>query len=211
MRFLAFCFCFLTVSGCTKKTDVFVFDCVVFDQKVNAAVNGANVTMSVQRASGGFNPNYEAIGTAVTDANGRFYIEIDKEVYYSFRVEVNHSQHFSGTFDINPDNVPFSTAYSTTFDLEPRAWLKTHVLNQSGSQTVIFSVDAETDECTDCCTDDNHIIQGFPVDSVLKCQVFGEQQVSVTGTYVDNGGAVIQVNETAFVQAFDTTTIEIIY
>ncbi len=211
MRFWVFLFALVAISGCKKKTDAFVFDCVVYDDKVDAPVGGAIVTMSVQRAVGGFNPNYETVGYATTDANGRFVIEVEKEVYYSFRLDINHPQHFDQIFDVNPDDVPFSTAYSSTFSLEPKAWLKTHVVNQNGSQTVIFSIDAESEECTNCCTDNNTILQGFPVDSVFKCEVYGEQQVAVTGTYVDNGGAVIQVNEAAFVQAFDTTTINIIY
>ena len=211
MRFAAFLFLIIAFAGCTKKTDVFVFDCIVFDQKVNAPVVGANVTMSVQRAVGGFNPNFENVGAATTDGNGRFTIEIDKDVFYSFRIDVSDSQHFSGVFDINPDDVPFSTAYSATFNLEPKSWIKTHVINQNGSQTVIFSVDAETDECTNCCTDGNIIIQGFPVDSIFKCEVYGEHQASVTGTYVDNGGAVIQINETVYVTAFDTVTVSIVY
>ena len=211
MRFAVFLFILLAVSGCAKKTDVFVFDCVVFDQKVNAPVVGANVSMSVQRAVGGFNPNYENVGVATTDGSGRFIIEIDKEIYYSFRVEVADDQHFAGVFDINPDDVPFSTAYSATFDVEPKAWLKTRVVNQNGSQTVIFSIDAETDVCSNCCTDNNNIIQGFPVDSIFKCEVYGEQQASVTGTYVDNGGAVIQINESVFVTAFDTAVVNVFY
>ena len=211
MRLAAFLFVLLTISGCKKKTDVFIFDCVVFDQKVNVPVNGATIVMSVQRAVGGFNPNFETVGSATSDANGRFVIEVDKEVFYSFRLEINHPQHFNKSFSINPDDVPFSTAYSSTFNLEPKAWVKTHIVNQFGSQTVIFSVDAETDECANCCTDDNIIIQGFPVDSVFKCEIYGEQQASVTGTYVDIGGAVFQINESVFVQAFDTTTINIVY
>jgi hypothetical protein len=131
MRLAAFLFLIIAFAGCTKKTDVFVFDCVVFDQKVNAPVVGANVTMSVQRAVGGFNPNFENVGAATTDGNGRFTIEIDKDVFYSFRIDVSDSQHFSGVFDINPDNVPFSTAYSATFNLEPKSWIKTHVLKPS--------------------------------------------------------------------------------
>ncbi|MGB1318970.1 MAG: hypothetical protein ACPG5W_12210, partial [Flavobacteriales bacterium] len=210
MRFAAFLFLVLACAGCTKKTDVFVFDCVVFDQKVNAPVVGATVQMSVQRAAGGFNPNFENVGSATTDGNGRFTIDIDKDIFYSFRVEVSDSQHFDAEFNISSDDVPFSTAYSTTFNLEPKAWLKTHVLNQNGSQTVIFSVDAETDACANCCTDNNNIIQGFPVDSIFKCEVYGEQQASVTGTFVDNTGAVHQINESVYVTAFDTAVVNIV-
>jgi len=204
-------FLILTISGCQKKTDVFMFDCVVFDEKVDAPVSGASVVMKVQNASGSFNPVYVTVGTATTDANGRFYLEVDKNVYYSFRVEVSHSKHFSGAFDINPDNVPFSTAYSTTFPLEPKAWVSTHLINQNSSQTATFKVVAETNGCADCCSSTNTIVQGSWVDSIFTCQVFGEQQIQVNGNYANQNGATHQIAETAFAAAFDTTVVTIIY
>ena len=201
----------LTFSSCDKKTDVFMFDCVVYDEKVDAPVSGASVVMKVQNAAGGFNPVYVTVGTATTDANGRFYIEVDKNVYYSFRVEVSHSKHFNGEFNINPDDVPFSTAYSTTFVVEPKAWVSTHLINQNSSQTAIFKVEAETNGCPDCCASTNTIVQGSSVDTVFTCQVFGEQQIMVNGTYTDQNGGTFQITETAYANAFDTTLVTIIY
>ncbi|MBI1287305.1 MAG: hypothetical protein GC178_06965 [Flavobacteriales bacterium] len=202
----------LLISGCTKKSDVYMFDCTIYDQKVDAAVEGASIVMKVQKVSGGgFNPTYETVGSATTDASGRFYLEVPKDVYYSFRVVVTHPNHFSQNFDINPNNVPFSTAYSATFDVEPKAWVSTHLLNQNLSQTATFAVDANTDECTECCPSSNTILQGASVDTTFICEVYGEQQISVNGTYVDENGGVHQIAETAFVQAFDTTTVTITY
>ncbi len=201
----------LVFSGCKKKTDVFVFDCVVYDQKVDAPVAGANVIMKVQNAAGGFNPSFVTVGSATTNANGRFYIEVDKAVYFSFRVEVTDSKHFSGTFNINPDDVPFSTAYSTTFFLEPKSWVSTHLVNQNNSQTATFKVDAETGNCADCCETSNTIVQGNSVDSVFTCQVYGEQQIEVKGSYVDENGGINQILESDFATAFDTTVVTIFY
>ncbi|MCF8465635.1 MAG: pollen Ole e 1 allergen/extensin family protein [Flavobacteriales bacterium] len=201
----------LAFAGCEKKSDVFMFDCVVFDEKVDAPVAGASVVMKVQNAAGGFNPVYVTVGTGTTDANGRFYIEVEKNVYYSFRVEVSHSKHFDESFDINPDDVPFSTAYSTTFELEPKAWISTHLINQNSSQTATFKVVAASNGCADCCQSTNTIVQGSVVDSVFTCQVYGEQQIAVNGNYADVNGATHQIAESAFATAFDTTVVTIIY
>lgn len=201
----------LVFSGCKEKPDVFMFDCVVYDQKVDAAVSGANVIMKVQNAAGGFNSSFVTVGSATTDAFGRFYIEVDKAVYYSFKLEITHSKHFSGTFSVNPDNVPFSTAYSTTFSLEPKAWVSTHLINQNNSQTATFKVDAETESCADCCESSNAIVQGNSVDSVFTCQVYGAQQIEIKGNYVDENGGINQILESAFATAFDTIVVPIVY
>ena len=201
----------LILSGCDKRSDVFMFDCVVYDQKVDAPVSGASVIMKLQNASGGFNPTFVTVGSATTDANGRFYIEVEKGVYFSYRLEITDSKHFNGTFDINPDDVPFSTAYSSTFPLEPRAWVSTRLVNQNNSQTATFRVDAETGSCADCCQSSSTIVQGNSVDSIFTCQVYGQQQMEIEGNYVDQNGGLNQISETAFATAFDTTLVTIIY
>ncbi|MCB0756381.1 MAG: hypothetical protein H6601_08520 [Flavobacteriales bacterium] len=200
-----------TMVGCKKKSDVFMFDCTVYDERVDAAVSGASVTMLVQRADGGFNPNFEIVGSATTDASGRFYIEVEKGVFYAYRVDVSHPTHFNESFSINPDDVPFSTAYSETFVIDPKAWIATHLINQNMSQTATFAVVANNGNCTECCSGGNTIVQGANVDSVFICPVYGEQQISVAGNYVDENGGVHQIAETAYVQAFDTTTVTVIY
>jgi hypothetical protein len=65
-------FLILTLFGCQKKSDVFMFDCVVFDEKVDAPVAGASVVMKVQNAAGGFNPVYVTVGTGTTMPMGGF-------------------------------------------------------------------------------------------------------------------------------------------
>lgn len=188
-----------------------MFDCVVFDQKVDEPVANATVVMKVQNASGGFNPSYVTVGSTTTDENGRFYLEVDKAVYYSFRVEITNTKHFSETFDINPDNVPFSTAYSSTFVLEPKAWVSTHLVNQHNSQTATFKVVAQTANCSSCCQPASTMVQGNAVDTTFVCAVFGEQSVDITGSYVDEAGGIHQIAETTYAAAFDTTFVVINY
>jgi len=211
MRLAAIIMMSVALSGCKKRTDVFMFDCVIHDQRIDAAVADADVTMLVQRAAGGFNPNYQTVGSTTTDANGRFYVEVDKDVFYSYRLEVTHGQYFNGTFDIDPDDVPISTAYAATFNLEPKAWVSVHLLNQFISQTVSFSINADSDNCSDCCDWATAFISGWPVDSTITCQLYGGQNVEVTGNYVDINGGVHLVSEQVFALAFDTTVVEVVY
>lgn len=201
----------LAVAGCDKKTDVFMFDCTVYDERTDAPVVGANIIMSAQRTDGGFNPNFETVGTATTDASGHFYIEVDKEVFYAYRVDVSSADHFTETFGINPDDVPFSKAYEQTFVVEPKAWVATHLVNQNASQTATFAVVADNGNCMECCSSGNTIVQGSNMDSVFVCPVYGEQQVNIAGNYVDENGGVHQIAETAYVTAFDTTTVTVVY
>ncbi len=211
MRAKTFLIFTILVFGCKKKTDVFMFDCVVYDQKIDGPVVDATVIMKVQRAAGGFNPNYETVGSATTDASGRFYIDVDKEVFYSYRLEITHSLHFSETIDISPDNVPISTAYASTFYLEPKAWISVHLQNDNISQAVTVRIDGESNGCPDCCDGSNTFISVWPVDSILTCRLYGGQNVEITGTYVDMNGGVHAIAESEYAVPFDTTAISVIY
>jgi hypothetical protein len=201
----------LVMSGCDKKSDFFMFDCTVYDDKLDAPVSGAQVSIFVQRIEGGFNTNYQLVGEATTDAQGRFYIEIEKDVFYSYRIDISDADHFSASYEVNPDNVPFSHPYSATFSVEPKAWVATHFINQNFSSTATFAVLSDNDNCMECCSGNNTIVQGFPIDSVFVCPVYGDQQITVSGNYVDMNGGVNQILQTAFVQAFDTTTVTVVY
>jgi len=69
----------------------------------------------------------------------------------------------------------------------------------------------KTAGCADCCQSTSTIVQGSSVDSIFTCQIFGEQQIEVNGTYADQNGGTNQIAETAFATAFDTTLVTIIY
>lgn len=201
----------IVVAGCDTRTDFFAFDCTVYDQRLDQPVADATVRMYVQPAGNGFTTNYELAGAVNTDATGKFYLEIDKDVFQSYRVDVTHPNHFSKSYFISPDDVPFSSAYEQTFVVEPRAWFATRLVNQNFSSSATFSVEADNGNCAECCSGDNTTVQGFSVDSTFVCPVFGEQEVTVSGNYVDMNATVIQILETAYVQAFDTTTVTVIY
>jgi len=212
MRFVAFLFLVVVFSGCTKpKTDHFMFDCVVFNEKINAVVEGVSVVMKVQSVSGGFNPNWETVGTAVTDGNGKFYIEVEKEVFYAYKVELSHSNHFYKEYEISPDDVPISHAYEATFNIEPKAWVSVRVQNQDISQTVTVAIDGNSENCSECCNGNSTIIQGWPVDSTLTCLMYGNEEAEVSGTFLDINGGVHVISETEVAVPFDTTIINVIY
>jgi hypothetical protein len=211
MRVAGFIMAMMILAGCDKKPEEFAFECTIFDAKLNTPVNNASVNLLVQRADGGFNPNFESVGTATTNANGKFYLEVDKEVFYAYRLDVSHSEHFSQSFEIDPDDVPFSSAYEATFEVEPRAWIATHLINQNVSQTANFAVVSDNDNCSECCTGGTTYVQGFTVDTTFVCPVYGEQQVTISGSYTDGDGGVHQILETTFVPAFDTAIVTIIY
>ena len=212
MRVISILFLVVVCFSCTKqKTDHFMFDCTVFDEKINAAVEGVSVVMKVQSAAGGFNPNWEIVGTTVTDASGKFYLEVEKEVFYAYKVELSHAHHFYKEYEISPDDVPVSHAYEATFNLEPKAWVSVHLENQDISQTVTVAIDGDTENCSECCDGSSIIIQGWPVDSTLTCLMYGNEDAEISGTFVDINGGVHVISETVVAVPFDTTVVSIIY
>lgn len=198
------------IVGCEDEQDSFVFDCVVYNDALDMPVAGASVNMSVQRPPN-LNAGFDPVSVTTTDANGRFRIEVPKEIYYAFRLNISHPLHFSDEFLINPDNVPFTTPFASTFVLNPKGWLRLQVQNQQGSQRISLYTDPEGEPCESCCSDSPTVLEGADVDTTVFCAVQTPGTVVVNGNAIGNGGNIFQVNATATVSAFDTVDVPVIY
>jgi hypothetical protein len=107
MKRLIWIFIVPLLAGCSTSTEFFVFDCVIQNALNNAPLEGAAIVLQGQRVTGGsFNPNFQTLGTATTDANGHFVLEVDKELFNAYRLNISLPQYFNTSVAISPDDVP---------------------------------------------------------------------------------------------------------
>lgn len=171
-----------------------------------------STTLSGQRISGSsFNPNFQTLGAALTDAQGRFQIEVDKAVFNAFRIQLSHPSHFTAVFAISPDDVPISGPYTRTFTLEPLAWVRTRIRNINASQRIDLTVNAPSDGCAGCCDQLRIIREGEVFDTTFTCLAFGGQPVSHTGNYRNSSGGTVIIGQQQQTIAHDTVHIDITY
>ncbi len=201
----------LTCAGCDEPSETFVFACEVTSAQ-GQPLEAVEVVLSGQRISGSsFNPNYQTLGTALTDGQGRFTIEVDKAVFTAFRLSAVHPSHFPGTFPISPDDVPISGAFERTFALQPKAWVRTRLHNTNASQRIDVTVDAPSDGCGYCCAQLRIIREGEVFDTTFTCLAFGGSTVVHSGNYRNIDGATVIIAQERTTLAYDTVSVEITY
>jgi len=204
--------CLFAAASCSEPSDVFVFEGEVLSTDEGAPLADVSVKLSGQRISGGaFNPNFQTLGTDVTEAQGRFRIEVGKEVFNAFRMTFTHHAHFEGVFAISPDDVPFSQPHFRTYTLEPKAWVRTTVRNINASQRIDLTVNAPSDGCAGCCTQLRIIREGEVFDTTFTCLAYGAQPISHTGNFRNSNGGTVIISQQQQTIAHDTVHIEITY
>lgn len=204
--------CLFAAASCSETSDVFVFEGEVLSTNEGEPLADVSVTISGQRISGGaFNPNFQTLGTDVTDAQGRFRIEAEKEVFNAFRITCTHPSHFAGVFAISPDDVPFSEPHFRTYTLEPTAWVRTTIRNINASQRIDLTANAPSDGCAECCKQLRIIREGEVFDTTFTCLAYGAQPISHTGNFRNSSGGTVIISQQQQTVAHDTVHIEITY
>lgn len=189
-----------------------MFEGEVLSANQSLPLADVSVKLSGQRVSGGaFNPNFQTLGTDVADAQGRFHIEVGKEVFNTFRITLTQPTFFEGVFAISPDDVPFNGPHFRIYRLEPKAWVRTTIRNINASQRIDLTVNAPSDGCAGCCNQLRIIREGEVFDTTFTCLAYGAQSVAHTGNFRNSSGGTIVINRQNTTVAHDTIHIEITY
>ena len=198
--------------SCGEETKDFAFEGNVTVSGSGVPLDGVAVTLRGQRLTGtSFNPNFQTLDTDMTDADGRFSLSVEKALFQSFRITLDHPSHFVTVRDISPDDVPISTAHTGSYQMEPLAWVQTRLRNINASQRIDVTINAPSNGCPDCCDQLRIVREGEVFDTTLSCLAFGGGQVTHKGNYRNAGGTVTLIDLEGASVAYDTLFVEITY
>jgi hypothetical protein len=198
--------------SCREESKEYAFEGSVTVSGSGVPLEGIAVTLRGQRLTGSsFNPNFQTLNTDVTDSEGRFSLSVEKALFQSFRITLAHPSHFITVRDISPDDVPISTAYTGSYQMEPLAWVSTRLRNINTSQRIDVTVNAPSDGCVECCDQLRVVREGEVFDTTFTCLAFGGRQVTHKGNYRNAGGTVTLIDLEGASVAYDTLFVEITY
>jgi hypothetical protein len=201
-------------NACKKDKNKITINGKVYDPNSKSYVSNASVTISSSRISSGFyNSNYTDIDNTLTDANGNFSFEFNKEKSGGYRFYVNKDKYFEITADIPDDDIVPGTPYTPVFNLYSEAYLKLHVKNSAPWNNDDFIAYYYTQgylDCFECCSEHTNTGTGMLYDSTFRCKTYGSQNV-IINWHVTKMGSDIAYSDTVFCLPFDTTFFEILY
>lgn len=204
----------LMMVACKKKEETYTISGTIVNPEINAPVASAKISLWGTKISGGVVQNQqEKLGETYSATDGSFEFQFDKQVYSSLKLMVQRNGHFSTEIIINPNNVSPNKPYSIQVSLHAISWLKTTIKNvgaQNNQDELVYRLSLPYDDCSECCSEQQHIFSGIGIDTTWICPVYGGKQVSILWIY-SNGLSSSPHNDTIFIPIGDTVFHPIFY
>lgn len=201
-------------DSCKKDKNVIKISGTVYDPNTKAYVSGAHINISASKVTSGFyNPNYTDIASTISDANGAFSFEFDKEKTAGYRFYIFKENYFDITTDVPDDDIVAGETYSPTFNLYPEAYIKIHVKNSSpynSTDFIAYSYESGLVQCAECCTNTTFKGYGTDYDTLFTCKTYGNKDIKLFW-HVTKVGTDMAYSDTIFAPAFDTTQYQLFY
>lgn len=197
-------------GSCKKDPIQYTFAGIVTESNTGIALANANVSVSQRIYEGNVASNFfNSAGLATTGSDGRWEVSFDREKVFEFKLTTNKSGYFESEQIISSGDVLVDETKMVNTILEPKSWIKFHLVNVSGFPTDVFTMihyNFKTG-CSGCTTNDYHYYEGI-VDSTFSVTTTG-------GVYTKfsykNPGAALYIQDSVFTTPFDTVQVNINY
>ncbi|MEI6823645.1 MAG: carboxypeptidase-like regulatory domain-containing protein [Bacteroidota bacterium] len=199
------------IFSCKKDTSsTIIINGRVFDPNQNTYVANANVQfLSSKIQSGTYNPSYNTVASATTDASGNFHIEYTKDKDVGFQIMVSGAKYFDQTYDILVTDMPGGT-YTPTYNIYAEAYFKMHVKNMTNSNQIGYTFTNTQPSCYTCCNQSPINGVGTSYDTTVFCKTYGSQKIHVQWSVLKNGNY-HQLDSMVYCAPFDTTSFVLYY
>ena len=169
-------FILFSVFRCKKNKDTIHIRGSVYDPNLKVNVSGARVILQSSAVQAGiYNSSYQDIGTANSDASGRFSFDIAVVRVLGYKIIINKNNYFYSETDINATAWSGGNTYYPVYDIYPQAYVKMHIQNVKPYDTqdiIYYSVTSINNQqvsnnCSGCCSD----FGAYRVRNELQCNI----------------------------------------
>lgn len=211
---LTFLLSILLISACKKDDQTYQITGNIKDAGFNTTLEGVTVQLLGNVVeSGVYNNNYDEVGTATTDAQGNYSIEITEKLVSGYRFYIHKDNYFDIYEEVETQEVQNVDGYTKTFDIFPISIVRVEVKNTSpvdGDDLIRFRMKNIESVCRDCCN--NQFIEGtgpfYAVDK--ECQTRGEKTIYLEWIVTKNNYTTSYSGE-ILAKSFQVNTFQINY
>ena len=205
---------FALASSCKKDDDkTIIIQGKITDVNQQIPISNAEVTFWASRIqSGTYNPNYVALSTVTTDANGNYNLQITKEKDVGFRITVEKTKYFGQTIDISVENLSAGT-HNLSYSIYPEAYFKLNVKNTScidNSDFISYWFYNTQPTGVNCCNNLAVNFTGQYYENTTICRTYGGQNIIVKWN-VRKAGITTHDEAIVYCTPFDTATYDLNY
>jgi hypothetical protein len=209
-----FSVCLIALScaliSCKKEPIQYTFSGTVKESVNGSSLAGVNVNVSQRVYEGNVASSFfNSAGLATSASDGSWEMSFDREKVFEFKISIIKSGYFDSEQIISSSEVAVDETKIINETLEPKSWIKFHLVNMSGMSTDLFTMihyNFKTG-CSGCTTNDYYYYEGI-VDSTFNI-------VTTGGVYTKysykNPGAAIYFQDSVYTTPFDTVEVNINY
>lgn len=161
-------------SGCKKDQDRIMIEGSIMDAVQSAPVADATISLYGKVLEGGiYNPSSTVIASAVSDAQGKFAINIQQVKASDFELVVTRTSYFEYREALTVDDISSGNTYEPVIQFSPEGWLRLKVQNSNpinASDLISYRIISDNPECSDCCNSAWKQGQGMVVNTESLCR-----------------------------------------
>jgi len=201
---------FVPIS-CNKDSNIeYEFEGTITGSLSDAPISGVSVRISQKTINGGVSSNeFNLIGSASTDASGKFNIIFDREMVTEFQLSFRKDNYFNLNIIESSSNV--STAEVNIYNelLEPKSWITFDIENTFPNAGDHFKLFTQTfrEGCQECAENKNMDFYG-PLDTTFTYATTAGEYVKFTYINVTEGTS---TTDSIYTVPFETIIYPIIY
>lgn len=133
--------------SCKKKNLKYLIKGTIHDSSFNVPLSGAKVSISVTTTSGSVPVQKTSL---ITDANGSYSYELDREKIQSVIISVEKDNYFSDGTTTTLDNLSLENDNTFNYNIYAKSWARLHFVSD-GTKTVKYYKQAGKNGCAECC------------------------------------------------------------
>lgn len=199
-----------SLISCKKDPIQYTFAGTVSESVNGTALTSVNVDISQRVYEGNVASSFfNSAGLATSGNDGYWEMTFDREKVFEFKVSMTKSGYFDSEQIISSGDVAVDETKIINETLEPKSWIKFHLVNMSGMSTDLFTMihyNFRTG-CTGCTTNEYFYYEGN-IDSTFTVLTTG-------GIYTrysyKNPGAALYLQDSVYTTPFDTVEVNINY
>jgi hypothetical protein len=199
-----------SLISCKKDPIQYTFAGTVMESVDGNPLMSVNVGVSQRVYEGNVASSFfNSAGLATSGSDGSWEMTFDREKVFEFKVSMTKSGYFDSEQIISSGDVAVDETKIINETLEPKSWIKFHLVNMSGMSTDLFTMihyNFRTG-CTGCTTNDYYYYEGS-VDTTFSILTTG-------GVYTKysykNPGAATYIQDSVYTTPFDTVAVNINY
>ena len=195
-----------TFSACKKKKGVYIIEGTLTDNTFAQNMSKQNLQVNILKAG---NSGYTNYSTVSTDANGKYHIEVERDLIDQIRIIGTKNNYFPIEFTIPVSSLTVGEAYLKNYATTAKSWVRLVFIHNTGDPNAILEYikTSGKQDCAECCPKTTQTITGFANDTVY-CINNGNDYYGYNYTIV---GTPVLDSRVAFTPAFDTAEIVLNY